>query len=118
MHTRNHIGSLASGNALRPVPEPDNPVDEEALLVCDHGHRLGYTPRPLLPYVHQIIRDNYRLTVDRVNPESAGFHVRLLVRLEGTLPTSDDWLSSVPSEHHPHVRRAGFLDAHPATIDQ
>lgn len=77
--------TLVEGQELALRHEPGNPVDARAVLVTDDNHRLGYVPRPLLDYVHQIVRREHRLTVERVNPAGAGFHMRLLVRLVGVL---------------------------------
>lgn len=60
--------------------------DADAVLVTDDGHRLGYVPRPLLEYVRPAMERHHELTVERVNPPAAGFHMRLLVRLAGHLP--------------------------------
>lgn len=81
---RARIDSLREGQPLQLRPEPDNPVDDRAVLVTDDGHRLGYVPGPLLDYVHPILAGDHALTVERVNPAEAGFHMRLLVRLVGT----------------------------------
>jgi hypothetical protein len=80
---RDAIDRLVPGDRLSLRLEPDNPVDDRALLVTDNGARLGYVPGPLLEYVHEIMRSRYELTVERVNPASAGLHMRLLVRLDG-----------------------------------
>jgi len=83
------IDALKAGQSLHLVAEPSNPADSHALLVTDDGGRLGYVPRPLLRYVHAIADQPYTMTVARVNPAEAGFHMRLLVRLEGTLLRTD-----------------------------
>lgn len=83
---RTRIDSLIEGQPLQLRPEPDNPKDARAVLVTDEGQRLGYVPGPLLDYVHPILGGEHSLTVERVNPAEAGFHMRLLVRLAGTLP--------------------------------
>lgn len=85
---RDWIDELRAGQPLLLEPEPTNEVDPAAILVTDAGRRLGYVPRPLLDYVHPALEHSYELTVDRVNPREAGYHMRLLVRLAGTLPES------------------------------
>lgn len=77
------VDRLTVGDALQLRQEPDNPVNERALLVTTAGTRLGYVPDPLVEYVHDIIRSEHGLVVTRVNPASAGFHMRLLVTLRG-----------------------------------
>lgn len=82
---RARISALTPGQPLALRREPDNVADERAVLVNDEDHRLGYVPNPLLDYVHNIMGHEHELRVERVNPDSAGFHMRLLVRLVGTL---------------------------------
>lgn len=81
---RDAVGQLRVGDGLRLRPEPTNLVNERALLVTRDGDRLGYVPDALVEYVHDIARSDYKLAVKLVNPASAGFHMRLLVVLEGT----------------------------------
>lgn len=83
---RARIDTLEPGQRLELTHEPTNPQDDKAVLVTDEGHRLGYVPRPLLDYVHPAMGHRLDLTVERVNPPAAGFHMRLLVRLAGHLP--------------------------------
>lgn len=83
---RERIETLHPGQPLALRPEPTNPQDADAVLVTDDGHRLGYVPRPLLEYVRPAMERHHELTVERVNPPAAGFHMRLLVRLAGHLP--------------------------------
>lgn len=83
---RARIDTLAEGQRLHLQAAPDTPTDEDAVLVTDDGHRLGYVPRPLTEYVHPIMAGDHELTVERVNHRDAGFHMRLLVQLVGTYP--------------------------------
>lgn len=83
---RARIDTLTEGQALDLRPEPANQFDPRAVLVTDDGHRLGYVPRPLLDYIHPILTCDHSLALERVNDAEAGFHMRLLVRLVGTLP--------------------------------
>ncbi|MTG91016.1 hypothetical protein GJV82_19050 [Cellulosimicrobium sp. BIT-GX5] len=80
---RASIDRLAHGDRLALRFEPENPVNDRALLVTQDGGRLGYVPTPLLDYVHEIIKGDHQLVVERVNPPEAGLHMRLLVRLIG-----------------------------------
>jgi len=80
---RDAIDLLTPGDHLTLRIEPDNPADGRALLVTQDGARLGYVPGPLLDYVHEIMRHHHELLVEKVNPASAGLHMRLLVRLTG-----------------------------------
>lgn len=75
------IDQLRTGDALDVQPQPDNPVNPEALLVNRKGDRLGWVPDPLLPYLRRII--NPGLEVVRANPADLGHHLRLLVKVAG-----------------------------------
>lgn len=92
------IDRLGAGDLLAPLPEDDNAMDLQAVAVMrQHPHlRLGYAPRPLAPVVRDVMCDvDHRLTVLRRNQRSTGFHLRLLVQLEGRLATEPfvgpDW---------------------------
>jgi hypothetical protein len=81
------VGRLHQGQQLALQPEPDNPTDPDAVLVTDDGTRLGWVPNPLLDYVRAVMSTgDARLTVVRANSPEFGHHMRLLVRIEGTLP--------------------------------
>ena len=81
------IDQLQPGDELALEPEPNNPIDPNAVLVTQDGTRLGWVPNPLLSYVRAVMRSaDARLTVVRANSRELGHHMRLLVRIEGTLP--------------------------------
>lgn len=81
------VDQLRPGQELVLEPEPDNPVDPDAVLVTNDGTRLGWVPNPLLGYVRAVMSSgDARLTVVRANPRELGHHMRLLVRIEGSLP--------------------------------
>jgi hypothetical protein len=80
------IDGLEPGQELTLEPEPENPVDPDAVLVTTHGTPLGWVPNSLLAYVRAVMSAGAaRLTVVRANPRELGHHMRLLVRIEGTL---------------------------------
>jgi len=80
------IEHLSTGQELRLLSEPENPADPGAILVTDDGIRLGWVPSPLLDYVHAVMdAGQSRLTVVRANSPEVGHHMRLLVRLEGSV---------------------------------
>jgi hypothetical protein len=80
------IDQLEPGQELALEPEPNNPIDRDAVLVTKDGTRLGWVPNPLLSYVRAVMGSgDARLTVVRANPRELGHHMRLLVRIEGTL---------------------------------
>jgi len=81
------IGRSHRGQQLTLAPEPDNPIDPDAVLVMDDGTRLGWVPNPLLDHVRAVMSTgDSRLTVVRANSPELGHHLRLLVRIEGALP--------------------------------
>jgi len=81
------VGQLHQGQQLALQPEPDNSIDLDAVLITDDGTRLGWVPNPLLDYVRAVMSTgDSQLTVVRANSPEFGHHMRLLVRLEGTIP--------------------------------
>lgn len=78
------IDALQPDQVLTLQPEPKNAVNDRAVLVTESGTKLGYVPDPLLDYVHKVMEEEHSLVVVQVNPPEAGFHMRLLVELEGT----------------------------------
>jgi len=66
------------------------------LLVTDSGELpVGYVPDPLLGFVHEMT--DVEASVLRANGPEVGFHMRLLVRLEGRLQSDpfarSEWAS-------------------------
>ena len=58
------IDQLRPGDELALEPEPDNPIDPNAVLVTADGTRLGWVPNPLLTYVRAVVSlPNARLIV-------------------------------------------------------
>lgn len=79
---------LHEGDRLVLRPEPENDVDSRALLVTRDGSTLGWVPNPLLDHVHAMLTvEAPTVSVVRVNGPQAGHHLRLMVRLEGRVPT-------------------------------
>lgn len=93
------LPQLRAGDALTVLPEPSNPVNPDAVLVCSAaGERLGYVPDMLLDHLHVVARaGEFELVVEHVNGPEAPPHLRLLARLEGMTPpgyrpmTGPDW---------------------------
>jgi hypothetical protein len=82
------LSALRRGDHLALVPEPTNPVNPRAIHTVD-GERiaLGWVPDLLLDYVHTVTDHGpYALVVQHVNGPEAPAHLRLLVRLTGTVP--------------------------------
>lgn len=93
VHGIRHVGSgvlppLRPGDALTVLPEPSNPVNPDAVLVCSAaGERLGYVPDLLVDYLHVVARaGEFELVVEHVNGPEAPRGLRLLARLEGSTP--------------------------------
>lgn len=89
------IDRLKPGDQLRLVPDPGNPKDAQAIAV-EQSVRLGFVPRPLTDLARELMAgSDHRLTVERANDASAGFHMRLLVTLTGTVQgvpfTGPEW---------------------------
>lgn len=81
------IDGLKPGDALVLVPEPQNPIDADAVVVARDGARLGWVPNPMLTHVRAVMSTgDCQLRVVRTNPRDLGNHLRLLVRLEGAVP--------------------------------
>lgn len=81
--SRNALDRLYPDVSLELDREPSNPESELALRVSHNGTPLGYVPHPLLNFVFSAVAtDNYALTVVRRNSADAGFHQRLLVKLD------------------------------------
>ncbi|GEL26184.1 hypothetical protein PSU4_51380 [Pseudonocardia sulfidoxydans NBRC 16205] len=94
VHGVRHVGEgrlpeLAMGAPLTLRPDPGNPVNPSAQLICsDEGEPLGYVPDLLLEHVDALSRSGrpMKLTVEHVNGVEAPPHLRLLVRLDGHGP--------------------------------
>jgi hypothetical protein len=80
------IDALRPGDLLALRPDPDNPVNREAQLLCARTDRpVGWVPDWLLPDIKawQDARERVNITVAQVNPD-APFHLRLMCLLEST----------------------------------
>lgn len=76
------LSRLAPGDRLRLIPEPDNTVDSEAVLLTDAGEDpVGYVPDWLLGDVHGWGLPNTAVRVAQANAEAPA-HLRLLCRIE------------------------------------
>ena len=49
------VDQLVPGQELALEPEPNNPIDPDAVLVTQDGARLGWVPNPLLCYVRAVL---------------------------------------------------------------
>jgi hypothetical protein len=78
------LGSLAKGEKLELVAEPTNDYSDKALLVTTVGRLpLGYVPNFLLHGLGGSHADGKAsVFVGHVNPPEAGWHLRLLAKLE------------------------------------
>lgn len=78
------IAQLSTGDELLLRPEPDNPVNPDALLLDDTtGEPVGWVPDYLLDLVRDCQgRGPVQVFVERANGSDAPPHLRLLCRLE------------------------------------
>lgn len=84
-HAQDAIDTLAAGDLLRVVPDPQNPVDCYAVLLRTNDVRIiGWIPAYLTRLVHHGLENDPGplVTVERVGDRSGPVHLRLLCRLE------------------------------------
>lgn len=83
------LGRLEPGADLHLVPEPDNPVDQRALLVATaSGVALAWVPSVLLDYVHSLrAAGTAALRLEAVNGDDTPPGYRLLVTASGRMAT-------------------------------
>ena len=80
------VEHLKAGDCLTLQPEPTNPSNPDALLVCTaQGDPLGWVPDALLHFAHEVGKGSHQLTIVRVNGADWPSHLRVLVRLRGTV---------------------------------
>lgn len=82
------LAATRPGAVLKVAPEPNNPVNPEALIVTAmDGTALGWVPEGLVPYLRQLLDGaSLKLEVIRVNGPEHPDQVRLVVRASGQLP--------------------------------
>ncbi len=83
------ISEVRPGDALEPMDEPTNPVNQRAILVSTRtGHQVGWVPDCLVDTFHELREHDalVEVTAEHVNPESAPSHMRLLCRLRAPWP--------------------------------
>jgi hypothetical protein len=84
------LARLRTGDRLKLLPEPMNPVNDKALVVADSADStLGWVPDGLLPYVTRLLPAEPDLSVVRINGPEQPDQLRLLVRLTGRLPAGE-----------------------------
>ncbi|MEW1921861.1 HIRAN domain-containing protein [Pseudarthrobacter oxydans] len=77
--------SVAKGQILEAVAEPQNPKDSRAVGLWSGGHKVGFVPAPVLDYVDMIgAPGHFTARVIRKNPPSDGTHLRVIVELVWT----------------------------------
>lgn len=80
------ISHLQSGDRLTLRAEPDNPVNDHAIVVDASGQPVGWIPDYLLGEVHKQ-RDaglDIDVFVEHANGPDVGWHLRLLCRMEAS----------------------------------
>ena len=83
------IDGLEQGAALTVRPQPENLVNPNAHLICTTlDQPLGWVPDALLDLAQEVIATDYRLTAAHVNGRQWPSHLRVVARLQGTVPPS------------------------------
>ena len=83
------VDSVRAGDVLELADEPDNPVNQRAILVSTRtGHRVGWVPDCLLDTIHELTELDaaIQVTAEHVNPPTSPPHMRLLCRLRAPWP--------------------------------
>ena len=82
-----HVSTLDAGHQLGLERQPDNDVNPRAIKIVDAGMHLAYVPDPLVDYIGAVLDGTPDATVIVVqsNPPDTNSHLRLLLRLEGSL---------------------------------
>lgn len=77
------LGSLSEGDGLELHFEPTNDYDSRAILVLARERMpIGYVPTFAIDGTTRSMRDELiEVTVERVNPAEAGWHMRVLARM-------------------------------------
>lgn len=94
------LPDLARGQPLVLHDDPTNPYNANAVRVCDaNGSPLGYVPDLLLDHLATMrATAPVDLAVEHVNGPEAPPHMRLLVRLEGSVPPGYEPMSGTDWE--------------------
>lgn len=81
------LPELAVGDRLELRDDPENSANPKAVHICVAGQPIGWIPNLMLDYVHAArVAVDPVLTVLHLNGPDAPAHLRVLVRLEGTVP--------------------------------
>lgn len=81
------LAAIREGDELQLRPEPGNPVNERAQLICvESGEPVGYVPDWLLADIEhlQAISSGLTVAAERVSPKAQP-HLRLLCRIEARI---------------------------------
>lgn len=99
------LGRVSAGDRLTLVREPGNPEDSLAVLVCVDGSEraVGCVPAPLAPFVHALWERGIEPEVmaEKVTMPDvplASNQMRLLARLEATVPADFDVMAALNPE--------------------
>jgi hypothetical protein len=89
------LSSLSDGDPLRVEHETSNKFSDTALLaITVAGDPVGWVPNWLAEEVMGLHRDGcLNFTVDKINPAQAGWHMRLVVRLNAHCPVDFNFFS-------------------------
>jgi hypothetical protein len=86
------LASIAEGDELVLVPEPDNPVNNRAVVIATtDGVPVGWVPDLLVDYVHELrAGGDARVVALRVNAPTVPPQDRLVVEIRGRLEPGTD----------------------------
>ena len=76
------IADCYEGESLNLVPEPDNPIDENAIAVCRaSGEQIGYLNKGLAFWVSDMLKDGWRYfpSIKAINDDGIDSHNRGVV---------------------------------------
>lgn len=116
------VKELKPGERLVLVPEPENPVDSHAILLCTietvpgDAVIVGYCPRYLTHDAFEVTGDRLQkvhVEVERVNPPPAPLQLRLLCNL--TAPWDDRFRPYATEDYEPIVTESALAVGTPAT---
>jgi hypothetical protein len=81
----NVLAQLRPADPLALVPQPENPVNDLAVVVTGLSVPLGWVPDLLLEDLHELLeRTSVAVKVEHVNGPEAPWHLRVLARLQAT----------------------------------
>lgn len=92
------IDHLPEGSALTIRSQSDNQVNPHAQLICTaNGEPIGWVPDALLDTVQAVRTGDYQLVAMQVNGRQWPSHMRVVLRLRGSVPPAFQAFTSLSS---------------------